>query len=117
MKNIIKYAGWLIAAALGITLIVLMTTHDHDHDAHAGHDHGAEEGHDDKEAPAGGIKEVLLNDAQFKAAGVSLGAFEKKNMSEVVKLSGFTKLPPQNKALVSAPLSGIIKQIKVIEGQ
>lgn len=64
-----------------------------------------------------GIKEVELNEAQFSSAGVELGTFTPKNLSEVVNTNGYTKLPPQNQADVSVFVSGIVKSIAVIEGQ
>ncbi len=64
-----------------------------------------------------GIKDVQLNEAQFKTTGFILGSLEKKNLSEVINANGYTKLPPQNQAQVSMPLTGTIKTIKVIEGQ
>ncbi len=70
-----------------------------------------------EEAPAEGVKEVHLNEAQYKATGLVLAGFEKKNLSEVINTNGYTKLPPQNQAQVSVPLAGTIKTIKVIEGQ
>lgn len=69
------------------------------------------------EAHKEGVKEVHLNEAQYKATGVVLAGFEKKNLSEVINTNGYTKLPPQNQAQVSVPLAGTIKTIKVIEGQ
>ena len=63
------------------------------------------------------VKEVHLNEAQYKATSFVLGGFEKKNLSEVINTNGYTKLPPQNQAQVSVPLSGTIKTIKAIEGQ
>ncbi len=63
------------------------------------------------------VKEVHLNEAQYKATSFVLGGFEKKNLSEVINTNGYTKLPPQNQAQVSVPLSGTIKSIKAIEGQ
>jgi cobalt-zinc-cadmium efflux system membrane fusion protein len=63
------------------------------------------------------IKEVELNDAQYKASGIELGDFEMKNLSEVINANGYTKLPPQNQADVSVLLGGIIKKINIIEGQ
>ncbi|MDX2001385.1 MAG: efflux RND transporter periplasmic adaptor subunit [Chitinophagales bacterium] len=85
-----------------------------------GHDHGTEapavateENHDEES----GVKEVHLNEAQYKAASIILGGFEQKNLSEVINANGYTKLPPQNQAQVSVYVSGIIKSIKVIEGQ
>jgi membrane fusion protein, heavy metal efflux system len=70
-----------------------------------------------EEAPPEGVKEVHLNAAQYKASGFVFSGFEKKNLSEVINTNGYTKLPPQNQAQVSVPLSGTIKTIKAIEGQ
>lgn len=70
-----------------------------------------------EEAAAEGIKEVHLNAAQYKATGLVLGGFDKKNLSDVINANGYTKLPPQNQAQVSVPLSGTIKTIKALEGQ
>jgi cobalt-zinc-cadmium efflux system membrane fusion protein len=73
-----------------------------------------EEHHEEEE---GAIKEVELNMAQFTASGIVLGTFESKNLSEVINANGYTKLPPQNQADVSVMNGGVVKTIKVIEGQ
>ena len=62
-------------------------------------------------------KTVELNDSQYKNADIALGWFDLKNMSEVVNANGYTKLPPQNQADVSVFSTGLVKSIKVIEGQ
>lgn len=62
-------------------------------------------------------KEVKLNEAQYKASAITLGSFEKKNLSEVIHANGYTKLPPQNQADVSVHMGGMVKQINVMEGQ
>jgi cobalt-zinc-cadmium efflux system membrane fusion protein len=88
--------------------------------AEAAHKEGEHKGGEHKEgeeATAEGVKEVHLNEAQYKATGLVFGGFEKKNLSEVINTNGYTKLPPQNQAQVSVPLSGTIKTIKVVEGQ
>jgi membrane fusion protein, heavy metal efflux system len=71
----------------------------------------------ESEAAPEGIKEVHLNEAQYKVSGFVFSSFEKKNLSEVINTNGYTKLPPQNQAQVSVPLSGTIKTIKATEGQ
>jgi len=83
-----------------------------------GHDHG-EENATETEKPTAQtpIKEVELNEAQYNAAGVELGTFSMKNLSDVVNANGYTKLPPQNQADVSVHLTGIVKSINIIEGQ
>ena len=63
------------------------------------------------------VKEVALNEAQYNAAGVALGTFSMKNLSDVVNANGYTKLPPQNQADISVHLGGVVQTIKVIEGE
>ncbi|CAM3288049.1 Efflux RND transporter periplasmic adaptor subunit [Flavobacterium longum] len=75
------------------------------------------EAHKEEAHAEGNIKEVELNEAQYSSAGVVLGTFTPKNLSEVINANGYTKLPPQNQADVSVFVSGIIKSISVIEGQ
>ncbi|MGG5508176.1 MULTISPECIES: efflux RND transporter periplasmic adaptor subunit [unclassified Myroides] len=60
-----------------------------------------------------GAKEVELNNAQRKAAGIVMGQLEDKNLSDVIKVNGQTELPPQNQADVTTFLSGTITQILV----
>ncbi|MBY8963111.1 efflux RND transporter periplasmic adaptor subunit [Flavobacterium sp. D11R37] len=84
--------------------------HNHEHEQE-----GKTEQSDEKETSA--IKEVELNEAQFKASSIELGTFSMKNLSEVVNANGYTKLPPQNQADVSVHMTGIVKSINVIEGQ
>lgn len=62
-------------------------------------------------------KEVALTQAQYDASDIVLGTFESKNLSEVINANGYTKLPPQNQADVSVFMAGIVKSIKVIEGE
>lgn len=65
----------------------------------------------------GGMKEVELNEAQYKASEIGLGTFSFKNLSEVIHANGYTKLPPQNQADVTVLVEGTVKSIKVIEGE
>ncbi len=60
---------------------------------------------------------VELSPVQVKTAQIVFGGFEMKNLSEVINVNGYTKLPPQNQADVSVFMSGIVKSISVIEGQ
>jgi membrane fusion protein, heavy metal efflux system len=61
-------------------------------------------------------KEIVLNEAQYKNANIELGTFSMKNLSEVINANGYTKVPPQHQADVTAFVGGIIKTINVIEG-
>jgi membrane fusion protein, heavy metal efflux system len=70
-----------------------------------------------KPATESTVKEVELNEAQFKNSDITLGTYELKNLSEVINTNGYTKLPPQNQADVSVFIGGIVKTINVIEGQ
>jgi membrane fusion protein, heavy metal efflux system len=136
MNSKIKfYASIILALVVGFVIYKLYFAHDHADghvhadgtvhgaEAHAegdGHDHGAAEaGHDDhaERTGEGHEKMVHLNEAQFKNAGIDTGWFEPKNLSEVINTNGYTKLPPQNQAHVSVQFPGVIKSIKVIEGQ
>ena len=76
--------------------------HDHDHDH--GHDHGNN-----------GSK-IELNPAQIQIANIHHGSFTQMDLSNSVNCNGRLELPPQNKASVSAIISGIVKDIKVTEG-
>lgn len=71
----------------------------------------AQEADHDQEENAS--KEVELNAAQKKAAGIVMGQLEDKNLSDVIKVNGQTELPPQNQADVTTFLSGTITQILV----
>ncbi len=86
------------------------TEDDHDEAMHV-------DDHDDHYDHENGVKMVELNQAQLKNAGVKLGDFEMKNMSETVNANGYTKLPPQNQADVAMHTTGLIKSIRVLEGQ
>lgn len=100
-------------AAIAIALILYSSLRHTDHDGH-NHDEKTAESEPKEVVSA---KEVELNEAQYKAAGIELGAFAMKNLSDVVNANGYTKLPPQNQADVSVHLTGIVKSINVIEGQ
>ena len=69
----------------------------------------------EKESPS--IKEVELNEAQYKASEIELGTSSPKNLSAVISANGYTKLPPQNEAEVSVYMPGIVRSINIIEGQ
>lgn len=110
-KNIL----YLSLAVIAIAIILYFSLRHTDTD---GHDHGEEKATEtEKPTAQTPIKEVELNEAQYNAAGVELGTFSMKNLSDVVNANGYTKLPPQNQADVSVHLNGIVKSITIIEGQ
>lgn len=119
MKNIkLKHILYIIlglAAVFAFDYFLLRNTVEEE--AH-NHEHGQEEKKpEEAEGASSAIKEVELNEAQFKASSIELGTFSMKNLSEVVNANGYTKLPPQNQADVSVHMTGIVKSINVIEGQ
>lgn len=61
--------------------------------------------------------EVILTDEQYKSANIQLGSMELRNLTSAIKTNGRLSLPPQNKATVSTPFGGIVKEIKVTTGQ
>jgi membrane fusion protein, heavy metal efflux system len=73
--------------------------------------------HTEGEHEESNVKEVELNEAQFKNSNIELGSFAMKNLSEVINANGYTELPPQNQADVTAIVGGTIQAIKAIEGQ
>ncbi len=116
MKNIkLKYILYIllgIAAIFAFDYFLLRKTVESD-----SHEHVQEEKKPEAAGESSAIKEVELNEAQFKASSIELGTFAMKNLSEVVNANGYTKLPPQNQADVSVHMTGIVKSINVIEGQ
>ena len=58
-------------------------------------------------------KEVELNQAQYKAANISIGPMRKESLTEVVKVNAQTQLPPQSQAEGNSFLSGTITNILV----
>ncbi len=59
---------------------------------------------------------VILNDVQFKSAGIVLGKLEQKTVSSVIKANGTIDVPPQNMISISMPLGGYLKSTKLLPG-
>lgn len=115
-KSNIIYASIVGAIILAIILYFSLRHTEGDGHVHADGETHTEESHSEEKEPTA-IKEVELNEAQFKASSIELGTFSDKNLSEVINANGYTKLPPQNQADVSVFTTGIVKTINVIEGQ
>ena len=60
--------------------------------------------------------EVALTVAQFKTVGIVTGSLENRNLNTIIKANGYTAVPPQNMANISTLISGVIKDIYVLEG-
>mgnify|MGYP006146776559 CR=1 FL=1 len=115
-KSNIIYASIVGAIILAIILYFSLRHTEGDGHVHTDGEAHTEENHSEEKEPTA-IKEVELNEAQFKASSIQLGTFSDKNLSEVINVNGYTKLPPQNQADVSVYTSGIVKTINVSEGQ
>lgn len=75
--------------------------------AESGHDHD-EEQHDEND--------IVLTDKQMKAVEISLGSVERKNLSNVARVTGQTVLAPQYRAAVTSLMGGIVSSISVTDG-
>lgn len=111
MKKTYLYTGVAVLLIVGFVLYRSLKAPESAAQAHA--ETEAAEAHEESAEH----KEVALNEAQYQAAGIQLGTFAMKNLSEVINTNGYTKLPPQNQADVSVLVPGIVKSIKAIEGQ
>lgn len=93
---------------------------DHSHDEHSDHDdhnHAPSDigdGHDDHDNHS----DLAELDAD-QVAGLELvfGPLEERNLSAFVRTNGHLKVPPQNKASVTAIIGAIIQTVDVIPGQ
>ena len=60
--------------------------------------------------------EVTISKQQYQTINIQLGSIEQKNLTSVLKTTGFLKVPPQNKASITAPIGGTVQNILVQEG-
>lgn len=60
--------------------------------------------------------EVALTATQFKTVGIEFGIVENRNLNTVIKANGYTTVPPQNAANISTLISGVVKDIYILEG-
>ena len=97
--------------------------HNHQVEAKADHNHQAEAS--GKDLHSGALhqaeaslaeNEVLITERQMEGAGIELGAITRQQLSKVIKSFGEIALAPSDEATVSALIGGIIKDIRVIEG-
>ncbi|RYD99941.1 MAG: efflux RND transporter periplasmic adaptor subunit [Sphingobacteriales bacterium] len=83
---------------------------------------GADPTHDSTKDEAGVQKEAgpeaasmitSLTEEQIKAAGITLGDMEQKNLTAVIKANGALRVPNNNKANATSLYGGVIKTLKV----
>jgi cobalt-zinc-cadmium efflux system membrane fusion protein len=75
-------------------------------------DKKTEEAHEEEKPE----NEVALTQTQFKTIGIKFGTIENRNLNTVIKANGYTTVPPQNMANISTLISGVVKDIYVLEG-
>ena len=82
-----------------------------------GGESATEEGeHGEEEHGHGEENTVSLTQQQMKAIDLNLTTVQEKNMTVDVQVNGTLEIPPQFKADISPVMGGIVKSIKVIEG-
>jgi RND family efflux transporter MFP subunit len=77
----------------------------------------AEDGeHHEEEMQPRNKKVVTITQKQFDAISLQLGRIEERNLTDVLKVTGFLKVPPQNKANITSLSGGTVQSILVREG-
>jgi cobalt-zinc-cadmium efflux system membrane fusion protein len=119
LSNIaLKRLSESLKSTIGLAIILLAMTacqdgtdqdHDHHDDATATtadhHDHGSDE------------KMVELSAQQMEMLDLKIGNIEEGNLSDFVRTNGQLKVPPQNKATVTAIIGANIRSVNVIPGE
>src|SRR5210317_124049 len=59
---------------------------------------------------------IELSKEQFEQNGMSVSSLEEKFFPEIVQANGLIDVPPANRAVVSAPLGGYIKNTHLLIG-
>ena len=101
-------AGILSGCLPAIAVLILFTSCSSPEPERAEHPEELEH----HEGPSG----VTITKKQFDAIKIQLGTIEQKNLTDVLRVTGFLKVPPQNKANVSAILGGTVQSILIQEG-
>ncbi len=59
---------------------------------------------------------IRIGTEQFKSRGMALGSADTMMVREEVNTQGYIDVPPEKRAVISAPMPGFIKQAPLIEG-
>ncbi len=62
-------------------------------------------------------KEIVLTKEQFFSSGMKLGKITPEYFSEKIRATGMIMVPPQYKAVVSVYYGGVVKDVRLLEGQ
>lgn len=71
----------------------------------------------EQSATEGKSRDVELTDRQVEMVGITLGAIEQRRIGSSIPTTGQLQLRPQDQAEVTTLTSGVIRDIKVTEGQ
>lgn len=74
------------------------------------------EGHDNHQGEEEKVTSVTITKQQMKSIDLTLGSIEKRTMSVGIPVTGNLELAPQDRADISPFMGGIVKSIRVIEG-
>lgn len=77
----------------------------------------AENTSQEQHSETAGENEVVLTNAQFKAAGITYGPVELKQISGTFKANGLLDVPPQNMVSISVPMGGFLKTTSMLQGK
>lgn len=80
-------------------------------------DGGGKDGQAAAPTPPANPDQVTVSPAQEKAAGITLGSFERQNMTTEVQANGSVEVPPQNRVSVTAVLGGYVQTVQVLPGE
>jgi len=72
--------------------------------------------HEEEDAAETETNVAAITPEQMKAVGIELDTVSQKSLVDAIKLSGMLSVPNQNKALVTALTSGIVKTLTVLPG-
>ncbi|MCU0444130.1 MAG: efflux RND transporter periplasmic adaptor subunit [Microscillaceae bacterium] len=59
---------------------------------------------------------VHLNQAQIKAIGLQLGTWEQVRMGLSIKANGVVDVPPNGRAVITAPMEGFVRKSEILVG-
>lgn len=60
---------------------------------------------------------IRISEEQFKSRNMSVGKLDTLTVSEVVTTQGYLDVPPEGKALISAPMPGFVRNAPYIVGE
>lgn len=61
-------------------------------------------------------QKIIVTDQQYKAANITLGHVEQKQVSTLLQVNGKLDVPPQNMISISAPMGGFVKATAMLQG-